>query len=78
MRYTKWEGFNKDGSKHAVLVQHDGLFAEILQPALAKLAMYEDMEDEHAKEIEYKILEAKTMIHLYTMSLEMLEKELNQ
>ncbi len=77
MRYTKWEGINPDGSPHAVLVKHDGLFAEILQPALAKLAKYEDMEEEQAKEREYKIMEYRAMINFYTTALEMLEKETN-
>ena len=44
-RLTKWEGRNPDGSPRAVLAKHDGLFYDILQPALAKLARYEDMEE---------------------------------
>ena len=43
--YTKWEGHNVDGTPRAVLIQHEGMFAEILQPALAKLAHYEDAEE---------------------------------
>ena len=45
-RLTRWEGQNPDGSPRAVLVAHDGPFAEILQPALAKLAELEDLERE--------------------------------
>lgn len=44
-RLTKWEGRNPDGTPRAVLVKHDGLFAEILQEALRKLALFEDEEE---------------------------------
>lgn len=45
-RLTKWEGCNSDGTPKAELVKHDGPFAPILQEALAKLARYEDMEEQ--------------------------------
>lgn len=45
MRLTKWEGRNADGTPRAVLIKRDGLFYDILQPALAKLARYEDIEE---------------------------------
>lgn len=48
-RLTKWEGRNPDGTPRAVLVKRDGLFAEILQEALRKLAQFED-EEEHSHE----------------------------
>ena len=48
-RLTKWEGFNVDGTPRAVLVKREGLFADILQPALAKLASYEDAEEQIAE-----------------------------
>lgn len=44
-RCTKWEGFNEDGTPRAVLAKRDGPFADILQPALVKLARYEDLEE---------------------------------
>ena len=44
-RTTKWEGRDANGPR-AVLVKHDGPFAEILQEALRKLARYEDEEDD--------------------------------
>lgn len=44
-RLTKWEGINVDGTPRAVLVQREGLFCDILQPALVKLAQYEDWEE---------------------------------
>ena len=54
MRLTKWEGIWHDGKPCADLVQHDGLWAEILQPALRKLAMYEDEEERHAEQLREK------------------------
>ena len=45
-RLTKWEGCNSDGTPKAELVKRDGPFAPILQEALAKLARYEDMEEQ--------------------------------
>lgn len=51
MRLTKWEGIWHDGKPCADLVQHDGLWAEILQPALRKLARYEDEEERHATQL---------------------------
>lgn len=45
-RLTKWEGCNSDGTPKAELVKHDGPFAPILQEALAKLARYEDAEEQ--------------------------------
>ena len=51
MRLTKWEGIWHDGKPCADLVQHDGLWAEILQPALRKLAHYEDMEEQNAEQL---------------------------
>ena len=48
-RLTRWEGHNPDGSPRAVLVAHDGPFAEILQPALAKLADFEDLAEGECK-----------------------------
>ena len=48
-RLTKWEGRNPDGTPRAVLVKREGLFAEILQEALRKLAKFED-EEERADE----------------------------
>ena len=44
-RLAEWEGRNPDGTPRAVLVKRDGLFAEILQEALRKLAKYEYLED---------------------------------
>lgn len=44
-RLTKWEGRNPDGTPRVVLTKRDGLFAEILQEALRKLAKYEDEEE---------------------------------
>lgn len=44
MRLTRWEGHDEDGPR-AVLVKRDGSFAPILQEALRKLALYEDMEE---------------------------------
>lgn len=55
-RLTKWEGFNPDGSPRAVLVKRDGLFDNILQPALAKLAQYEDMEEFMAQNIRDELM----------------------
>ena len=45
MRLTKWEGVNEDGSPRAILAEHNGLFPDILQAALLKLAYYEDCEE---------------------------------
>ena len=44
MRLTKWEGRDEDGPR-AVLIQREGPFAKILQPALRKLARFEDEEE---------------------------------
>ena len=44
-RLTKWEGRNPNGTPRAVLVKRDGLFAESLQEALRKLALFEDEEE---------------------------------
>lgn len=49
-RLTRWEGRDPDGSPRAVLVRRDGLFYDCLQPALRKLAQYEDMEELYAHE----------------------------
>lgn len=54
MRLTKWEGIWHDGKPCADLVQQDGLWAEILQPALRKLAHYEDMEEQNAEQLRKK------------------------
>lgn len=45
-RLTKWEGSFSDGTPKAELVKHDGPFAPILREALAKLARYEDIEEQ--------------------------------
>ena len=45
-RLTRWEGRDPDGTPRAVLVKHEGPFAEILQEALRKLAKYEDKEEQ--------------------------------
>ena len=44
-RLTRWEGRNPDGTPRAVLAKREGLFAEILQEALRKLAKFEDEEE---------------------------------
>lgn len=44
-RLTKWEGHNVDGTPRAVIAKRDGLFPDLLQPILKKLAEYEDEEE---------------------------------
>lgn len=43
-RLTAWEGHNVDGTPRAVIAKRDGLFPDLLQPILKKLAEYEDAE----------------------------------
>ena len=42
-RLTRWEGRDENGPR-AVLA-HEGLFPDVLQEALRKLAMFEDEEE---------------------------------
>ena len=44
-RLTKWEGIDEDGRKRAVFTNRTPLFDDMLQPALRKLALYEDAEE---------------------------------
>ena len=45
-RLTKWEGKTEDGKPRAVLVKRDGAFITIFLEAVAKLAEYEDAEEQ--------------------------------
>ena len=44
-RLTKWAGVDSDGAPRANLIERNGSFYEILQPALRKLARFEDEEE---------------------------------
>ena len=44
-RLTAWEGHNVDGTPRAVIAKRDGLFPDLLQPILKKLAEYEDKDE---------------------------------